>query len=121
MGREGFTNPVRNQLRSLADQGIDAPLRLVVAANQSLIKLFKDSGYDSPFDNVCIPINLTPWDEDMIRQFIEHRLRDNVICFEETEIQSIIQGSQGYPQRVMQLCYNLYQSKVDNQDNSRRP
>lgn len=40
---EGFTNPVRNQLRSLAND-IDAPLLLVVAADQPLTKLFADSG-----------------------------------------------------------------------------
>ena len=50
----GFTNPVRNHIRSLADIGENSPLKLVVAAREPLNKLFSDSSKLSPFENICI-------------------------------------------------------------------
>jgi type II secretory pathway predicted ATPase ExeA len=107
MNWQGFTNPVRNQLRSLANE-FDAPLRLVVAADKPLTQLFADSGKDSPFENVCIEIQLQPWDETTIRNFINHRLADTNIHFSEVQIQELIRKSRGNPQKLMMLCYEIY-------------
>jgi type II secretory pathway predicted ATPase ExeA len=108
---EGFTNPVRNQLRSLANE-VDAPLRLVVAADRPLTRLFADSGADSPFENVCLEIQLKPWDENTIRQFIHHRLAGTNVRFSESQIQELITKSQGNPQNLMVLCYENYKQFI---------
>ncbi len=107
---EGFTNPVRNQLRALADKGKDSPLRLIVAADKPLIDLFADSGADSPFENVCMEVKLNPWDETTIRNFIANRLVKTNISFFELEIQEIIGETQGNPRKIMQKCYKIYQN-----------
>jgi|GEM_PF-1172253 len=105
---EGFTNAVRNQLRSLANTGSDAPLRLIVAADQPLTQLFNDSGADSPFENVCIEVKLEPWNETTIRHFIKHRLADTNIHFSESDIEEAIKNSQGNLQKLMVFCYETY-------------
>ncbi len=105
---EGFTAPVRNLLRSLANTGLDAPLRLLVAANKNLTQLFADGGANSPFEKVCIEVELKPWDQTTIRNFINHRLADTNIHFSESDIQEAIKKSKGNPQKLMMFCYETY-------------
>jgi hypothetical protein len=112
---EGFTNQVRNQLRGLAN-GSDAPLRLVVAASTPLDVLFPDSqDKKSPFQGICIEENLKQWDEKISREFIVSRLQADwltpvaqPVSFTEAEIAGLIAESGGYPQKLMQLCYQTY-------------
>ncbi|MGB5631173.1 MAG: trypsin-like peptidase domain-containing protein, partial [Waterburya sp.] len=47
MAWDGFTNQIRSQIRALAE-GMNAPLRLVIAASKPLNCLFSDSGMVSP-------------------------------------------------------------------------
>ncbi|HEY9863419.1 MAG TPA: AAA family ATPase, partial [Candidatus Obscuribacterales bacterium] len=59
---DGFTNNIRGQLRGLAE-GMNAPLRLIVAACTSLDRLFPDSqdiGTTSLFTGICIEYKLNP-------------------------------------------------------------
>jgi len=114
---DGFTNQVRGQLRGLAE-GNNAPLRLVVAACSSLDTLFPDSqdkNMTSPFKGICIEENLKQWDEKISREFIVSRLRASwlkpvagPVNFTEAEIAELIAKSGGYPQKLMQLCYQTY-------------
>jgi hypothetical protein len=114
---DGFTNQVRGQLRGLAD-GNNAPLRLVVAACTSLDTLFPDSqdkNMTSPFKGICIEENLKQWDEKICREFIVSRLQADWLTpvaqpvnFTEAEIAGLIAESGGYPQKLMQLCYQTY-------------
>jgi len=112
---DGFTNQVRSQLRGLA-YGSDAPLRLVVAACTSLDTLFPDSqDKKSPFQGICIEENLKQWDEKTSHEFIVSRLRASWLTpvaqpvnFTEAEIAELIAKSGGYPQKLMQLCYQTY-------------
>ncbi|MGK7899478.1 MAG: trypsin-like peptidase domain-containing protein [Xenococcus sp. (in: cyanobacteria)] len=105
----GFTNPVRTHIRSLANQGDHSPFRLVVATRKPLNILFPDSsGRVSPFENVCLELKINSWDDSTIRDFINSRLNNNIISFKESEIIKIVNDSQGYPQKVMQLCYQTY-------------
>lgn len=107
---EGFTNQVRTHLRGLAE-GNDAPVRVVVAACTSLDRLFPDShdeGMTSPFTGICLEENIRPWDEITIRNFITTRLAKTDVSFTEEEILQLIAESNGYPQRLMQLCYRTY-------------
>ena len=108
---EKFTNPVREHIRALADEGDNSPLRLVVAAQKPLSVLFPDSSdKTSPFQNVCTELPVRHWQEPIIRDFICHKLANNLITFSEAEIEKIIIDSQGLPQKVMQLCSDLYQT-----------
>ncbi|MDF0552240.1 AAA family ATPase [Kamptonema sp. UHCC 0994] len=114
---DGFTNNVRGQLRGLAD-GINPPLRLVVAACSPLDVLFPDSqdkNMTSPFKGICLEENLDLWDQIICRNFIDSRLKapwltpvTNSVSFTEEEIARIIAESGGHPQKLMQLCYQIY-------------
>jgi len=107
LNAEGFTRDVRDHLRGLAE-GENACLKLVVAANESLKTLFNDSYKTSPLADICQQIDIQPWDEKIIREFIKKRLQPTTIDFTEADIQKLIQESGGYPQKLTQLCYNLY-------------
>ncbi|MBD2694720.1 ATP-binding protein [Anabaena catenula] len=104
-----FTPGVRGQIRFWSE-GMNAPLKLVVAANKSLPELFRDgeNGINSPLENAFQQINILPWNEKTIREFIAKRLQPTTINFTEADIQKLIQESGGHPQKLTQLCYNLY-------------
>ena len=103
----GFTRDMRDHLRGLAE-GENACLKLVLAANESLQILFNDSYETSPLADSCLPIDIPVWDKTIIREFIKKRLQPTTIDFTEADIQKLIQESGGYPQKLTQLCYNLY-------------
>ena len=104
---EGFTRDVRDHLRGLAE-GENACLKLVLAANESLKTLFNDSYQISPLADICQQVDIQPWKEKTIHDFIAKRLQPTTIDFTETDIQELIQASGGHPQKLTQLCYNLY-------------
>jgi len=119
---DGFTNQVRGQLRGLAE-GNNAPLRLVVAACTSLDTLFPDSqdkNMTSPFKGICIEETLKQWDEKICREFIASRLQASWLTpvagpvnFTKEEIVGLIAESGGYPQKLMQLCYQTYAGYIN--------
>lgn len=122
MAWEGFTSEVRGQLRTLAEisnppEVSNPPLRLVVAASTSLDLLFPDSKMmPSPFQGVCLQVNLEPWNEKTCREFIEARLAmsSSSYPFTEEDIIQLVQKSGGHPQKLMQLCYETYSRYVEN-------
>jgi transcriptional regulator len=103
----GFTRDVRDHLRGLAE-GENACLKLVLAANESLKTLFNDSYETSPLQDICQQVDILPWDEEIIREFITKRLQPTTIDFTETDIQELIETSGGHPQKLTELCYDLY-------------
>jgi hypothetical protein len=112
---EGFTRQVRSHLRGLAE-GSNAPLKLVLAANEPLGKLFNDSQDESktsPFAGIFQEENLKPWEEATARAFIDARLAMNSVRFTEEEIIQLVQESGGHPRRLMQLCYRIYSRYVE--------
>lgn len=113
---QGFTRYVRDCLRCLAE-GSQSPLKLVMAATKFLDELFNDSqaGGTSPLAGICQSEVLKPWNESIIRKFINSRLKaiwltpvTNSVSFTEEEIALIIAESGGHPQKLMQLCYQTY-------------
>lgn len=106
MSSDGFTYNIRDKLRALAE-GIDPPLRLIMAARISLDDLFEE-GKTSPLANICLNINLEPWDEMTARAFIAQRLASTPVSFTEEEIAQIIAETGGHPQQLMQRCYETY-------------
>lgn len=111
---DGFTQNIRSQLRSLAADGSNSPLRLVVSASVSLAQLFPDSeGNVSPLKGICLEEILTLWDEKLVRQFILERLAQTPISFTREEIEHIIEKTRGHPQQVMVACFRLYNAYRD--------
>ncbi|MEW6493470.1 MAG: ATP-binding protein [Cyanobacteriota bacterium] len=107
---EGFSRQVRDQLRGLAE-GSDAPLRLLLSTTQPLDSLFEDSqdgNKTSPLAGICQEEYLEAWNETTTRAFIADRLALTAVQFTEEEISQLVQESCGYPQRLMQLCYQTY-------------
>ncbi|MFH7030039.1 MAG: CHAT domain-containing protein [Heteroscytonema crispum UTEX LB 1556] len=110
---KGFTRQVRDQLRGLAE-GSDAPLRLILAANESLDDLFNDShndGKTSPLAGLCQEENIIPWEDDTMRDFIASRLDGTGVSFLEAEIMQLVRESGGHPRKLMELCYRTYRKK----------
>ena len=104
---QGFTRDVRDHLRGLAE-GENACLKLVLAANESLKTLFNDSYETSPLADICQQVDIQPWNKKNIRDFITKRLQPTTIDFTKADIQELIQESGGHPQKLTQLCYDLY-------------
>ena len=105
---DGFTTPVRSQLRSLANDGDDSPLKIVVTAETELSQIFTDSGGDSPFENISSDVKLQPWQESTLRSFINDRLANNPIQFSDDDIKELIVNSGGNPRNLVKQCYELY-------------
>src|SRR4028119_1250363 len=109
---DGFTNPTRSVLRGLTE-GSNPPLRLVIAARTSLEILFPGKNMTSPFKGH--EETLKQWDDRICREFIVSRLQASWLTpvagpvnFTEEEIAELIAESGGYPQKLMQLCYQTY-------------
>ncbi|PSN19508.1 hypothetical protein C7271_06940 [filamentous cyanobacterium CCP5] len=108
--QEGFTRRIREQLWGIADTK-DAPLKIVFASRLSLDQLFQDSYQDrevSPLENICVEENLVPWSQEISRKFIAARLADGPIQFSDDEVEAIVGGSDGNPQKLMQECHQLF-------------
>lgn len=108
MSWEGFTNPVRKQLRGLANGGQNSPVKLVVTAREPLDQVFADSGNVSPFENICLQELMTAWDVQVIRSFIASRLGNGRVQFSSGQIDRIVQETGGNPGKVMRACFELY-------------
>lgn len=102
-----FTANIRSQLRGLAE-GIDAPVRLVIAAIKPLDEMATDEEMTSPLAGICIQQNLNPWNEDTTRAFVNARLESAPVTFTPDEITEIVKESKGHPQTLMQLCHQTY-------------
>ncbi|MBD0263420.1 MAG: CHAT domain-containing protein [Tolypothrix sp. T3-bin4] len=112
---KGFSRNVRDQLRGLAEGG-DAPLRLILAANEPLEDLFNDShndGKTSPLAGICQEENIQPWEDAIMRDFIAARLVNTSVRFAEEEIIQLVQESRGHPRKLMQLCYRTYRKYAE--------
>jgi hypothetical protein len=114
---DGFTNPTRSLLRGLTE-GYNPPLRLVIAARTSLDILFPGTNMTSPFKGH--EETLKQWDEKTSREFIVSRLQADWLTpvaqpvnFTEEEIAGLIAESGGYPQKLMQLCYQTYAGYIN--------
>ena len=115
---DGFTNPTRSVLRGLTE-GSNPPLRLVIAARTSLEILFPGKNMTSPFKGH--EETLKQWDDRICREFIASRLHASWLTpvagpvnFTEAEIAGLIAESGGYPQKLMQLCYQTYDRYLKN-------
>ena len=112
---QGFTRQLGEQLRSLAE-GDNPPLRLVVASRTPLDQLFLShtNGRTSPFQGICVRVDLLPWDEITLQKFVTTRLEQTGIHFSETQIEKLWQESQGHPQKLMKACFDLYRQYCSN-------
>jgi AAA+ ATPase superfamily predicted ATPase len=105
---DGFTRGLRAELRGLAE-GPDAPLKLALAARTSLDRLFPDSaGETSPLANICLQVDVGPWDEATARDFLLDRLGGTGVRFTEAESARLVTESGGYPMKLMRAAHRLY-------------
>ncbi len=110
----GFTREIRDRLRAFAEDG---SLRLVVAACTPLDHLFPDSdekGMTSPFQGICLRVDLKPWNEVTVQKFVAVRLETTGVCFNEADMEKLWQVSQGHPQKLMKACFDLYRQYCPN-------
>ncbi len=112
MGQQEFGAEIRSQLRGFA-QG--SSMKVVIAACVSLDLLFADA-YNSllsPFAGLCMEERIPHWSEKMMRNYIDRRLVGNPVRFTTTEIEQIVETSQGHPQQLVKACYQLYRQYRD--------
>lgn len=103
-----FSGKERTQLCGLAD-GADTPLTLLIASQKPLIDLFPDSPYStSPLAGICQQIDVMPFSEDEVRQFLASRLEGTGVSFSEEQIQELMQRSGGKPGRLQIEAEHLY-------------
>jgi len=110
----GFTREIRDRLRAFAEDGA---LRLVVAACTPLDRLFPDShenGMTSPFQGICLRVELKPWSKETVRRFVAVKLENTGIYFSKKEMEKLWQESQGHPQKLMKACFDLYRQYRQN-------
>lgn len=105
---DGFTKNLRSQLRGLADGG-NAPLKLVIASCSPLPHLFPDSPeLDSPLAGICYQLDVKPFSQAVVKDFVTHRLRGTGVTFSEQEIKTLFVQTQGHPARLQQAAAELY-------------
>ncbi len=111
----GFSHEVRAQIRGLAD-GSAAPLTLVVASREPLIRLFPDSaGETSPLAHICSEIRLRPFPTRVARTFLRQRMAAYGLRFDAAEESRIITESGGNPGLLQELAGNLFQRESEKQ------
>ena len=109
---DGFTKKIRRELRGLADGG-DVPFKLVIASRSPLSHLFPDSSeIDSPLAGICRQLELKPFSEEVVRDFIAHRLQGTGVSFNEREIEELWQESEGHPGKLQDAAYKLFRQKT---------
>jgi hypothetical protein len=108
--KENFSGAERGELRGLAG-GDSTPLGLVIASRSPLDRLFPGSdGATSPLHNICRQINVEPFSPDVVRAFLTTRLKGTGIFFTESQINQLIEETQGHPARLQQAAADLYRS-----------
>lgn len=108
--RRGFGRLIRTHLRGLAD-GVDRPLRLVIASRQPLVDLFADDdrGATSPLYNICLQLRVDSFSADIARAFLRARLSSTGISFPAQEEDRMITESRGNPGVLQQMADALFE------------
>jgi Effector-associated domain 10/AAA domain len=112
MGQQEFGSEIRSQLRGFA-QG--SSMKVVMATCVSLDILFADAHNSllSPFAGLCMEEKIPRWSDRMMGNYIGQRLAGNPIQFTSTQIDRIVQASEGQPQQLVKDCHNLYRQYRD--------
>jgi transcriptional regulator with XRE-family HTH domain len=106
-----FPDYIPRLLRGLAD-GSRKPFTLVTASRSPLSQLFPDTPTKtSPLTGICQQIDVTPFDEQEAREFLQRRLQGTGITFTENEIAALVTQSGGHPARLQKKAALLYRQK----------
>ena len=62
----------------------------------------------SPFQGICVRVDLKAWDQPTVQRFITSKLEDTGVCFSNAEMEKLWLESQGHPQKLMKACFDLY-------------
>jgi len=110
-----FSGNERTELRGFAE-GANAPLTLLIASHSSLNTLFPEDDSrleSSPLAGICHNIDILPFNQTEVRDFIQTRLQPTGQQFTEAEIAEIWQKTQGYPARIQAMAAQMYRQKFD--------
>jgi hypothetical protein len=108
MSWKGFTQDLRSSLRGLAD-GADRPLTLVTASRTPLADLFPEApGMTSPLENICHPLDVTPFSPAEAQHFVLGRLRGTGVSFSPAQMDELLVKSGGHPARLQRAAADLY-------------
>jgi len=110
-----FSGNERTELRGFAE-GADAPLTLLIASRFSLDTLFPEDYSrleSSPLDGICHNLDILPFGQSEVRDFIQTRLQPTGKPFTEEEIEQIWEATQGHPARVQEIAAKLYRQKFE--------
>jgi hypothetical protein len=101
---------------SQRDMKNDAPFKLVWTACKSLEVIFPEDKMTSPIASRFANLSIERWDKKIISDFIKHRLSlsaNRQISFSENEIAQILNESGGHPQKLMTLCYEIFNKYIE--------
>ena len=100
---------------SQRDTKNDAPFKLVWTACKSLEVLFPEDKMDSPIASRFANLSIERWDKKIISDFIKNRLSLSSNCqisFSDDDITKIVNESGGHPQKLMTLCYEIFNQYI---------
>lgn len=100
---------------SQRDMKNDAPFKLVWTACKNLEVIFPEDKMTSPIASRFANLIIERWDKKIISDFIKNRLSlsgNPQISFSENEITQIINESGGHPQKLMTLCYEIFNKYI---------
>jgi len=86
-----------------------------LVAKRPLAQLFPaPDNFVSPFHNAFVyQKELLPFTDQEGRDFLNQRLRECDLTFSPTEIEQIIERSQGLPAELQRLAYELFEEKSE--------
>jgi hypothetical protein len=115
MEHQIFVDEIMTQLRGLAE---GKRRKVIIATCVSLDVLFTGTKYSriSPFQGLCEEHRMTKWSESVVRSYIQERLQATPVRFTTTEVQQIIQTSQGLPRLLVKQCHKLYKEYRDHHE-----
>ncbi len=109
---DGHHLGIRGFLRSLGDERL---LTLLVASSTPLSELPHEK-QTSPFHNIFNSIHLEPFNEDMVKRFIEDRLKGSPIRLTGEDFQHLYDQSNGHPARLQKMCYDWFEKQTSIMD-----
>jgi hypothetical protein len=107
-----FTSNIRSLLRGLAD-GVDEPLKLIIAGRSPLNILFPDrTTATSPLYNILTQINVEPFSLETTTAFLNHYLVGTGVEFSQEQINQLFIETRGRPGRLLEAGDKLYRQIV---------
>jgi hypothetical protein len=103
-----FTGREINQLSGLSD-GSEQPLILIVSSREPLEVIFPETpAYSSAFPGLFLRVNIDEFSKKNLRDFINSKLHQIGVNFNESQIEEIWNVSDGNPRRIQQEARRIF-------------